>query len=488
MPAGIDPASGGDGSLLVRGTALPDWGRAHGTRIPAGDPVDVRITGGHITEVGPALQPLGAEAVLDAPGAVVLPGLHDHHLHLRAMVAAGRSSAVGPDDVADRAELAAALQRAPLDRNGWRRAVGYHESVAGELDRSTLDTLVGDSPVRVQHRSGVLWMVNSAGVERLGLEDAGEPGVERDATGRPTGRLFRLDAWLARRLPGDDPMAEVEVVSWELARRGVTGVTDATPDASPESLAAVADAVAAGRLLQRVHAMAPVGVEPPLHPLVTRGPHKVLLDDDRLPAPAELAGTVRAAHAGGVPVAVHCVTAAQLALTVAGFEEAGVFGGDRLEHLSVAHPDLVSRVAALGLAVVTNPGLVHARGDSYLQEVDARDVPHLYPCATLLEVGIAVSAGSDAPFGPLDPWTVVRAAHTRRTARGRALGAGEAVPLATAVRLLCGRFDAPGCARKIETGQPGDLCLLAEGVVPGPGSADAVAASIVAGRVVYRAG
>jgi predicted amidohydrolase YtcJ len=366
--------------------------------------------------------------------------------------------------------------------------VGYHESVAGALDRWALDALVDDVPVRVQHRSGILWTVNSVGAERLGLDAAREPGVERDTSGRPTGRLFRLDAWLARRLPGDDPMDEVERVSLALAARGVTGVTDATPGATAEGLAAVVDAVAAGRLCQRVHAMAPAGIEPPIHQLVSRGPHKVLLDDDRLPGLDQLVELVRVAHGAGVPVAVHCVTAAQLALSVAGFEETGVLEGDRVEHASVAHPDLVARIAALGLVVVTNPGLVHSRGDSYLEEVDARDVPHLYPCAAWVRAGIAVAAGSDAPFGPVDPWTVVRAAHTRRTAEGRVLGGGEAVSLATAVRLLCGRLDAPGRARRIEPGEPGDLCLLAEGGLPAPGDADAVAATVVAGRVVYRAG
>jgi predicted amidohydrolase YtcJ len=312
-----------------------------------------------------------------------------------------------------------------------------------------------------------------------------DPGVERNAVGQPTGRLFRLDSWLARRIPGDDPLADVAEVSRDLAGRGVTGVTDATPEARADGLAALVDAVADGRIRQRVHAMSPVGTEPPACPLVSRGPHKVLLDDDRLPALAELVELVRAAHAAGTPVAVHCVTPAQLALAVAGFDEAGSGAGDRLEHASVVHPELVGGLAALGLTVVTNPGLVHARGDRYLEEVDARDVPHLYRCASLLDSGVAVAAGTDAPFGPVDPWTVVRAAHTRRTVGGRTLGADETVSLAAAVGLFTGRPDAPGRPRRIAPGEPGDLCLLADGVVPGPD--DAVAATVVAGRVVYRA-
>ena len=34
----------------------------------------------------------------------------------------------------------------------WLRGTGYHESVAGELDRHALDRWVPARPVRVQHR------------------------------------------------------------------------------------------------------------------------------------------------------------------------------------------------------------------------------------------------------------------------------------------------------------------------------------------------
>lgn len=490
MPAvAHEPAGTEGGNLLVRDAALPDWGASGGERVEPGPRVDVRVTDGRIVCVDHALSPLAGEDVLEARGAVVLPGLHDHHLHLRSLVAAGRSADVGPGRVTGPAELAAALARAPVDGRGWRRAVGYHESVAGELDRWSLDAFVADGPVRVQHRSGISWTVNSAGAEALRLDAVSEPGIERDPAGRPTGRLLRMDGWLARRLGDDDPLSHVGPVSEQLARVGVTGVTDATPGATPQGLDALVDAVAHSRLRQRLHVMCPADLEVALrHPLVTRGPQKVMLDDDTLPSLADLVATVREVHERGAPVAVHCVTPAQLALAVAAFEDAGTVAGDRVEHGSVVHPGLGTRLAERRVTVVTNPGLVHARGDSYLDEVDGRDRPHLYPCASLLAAGVAVAAGSDAPFGPADPWTAVRAARTRRTVRGRVLGGGEAVSLVVAVGLFSGRADAPGRARRIAPGEPGDLCLLADGGLPAPHGAGAVMATVVAGDVVYRAG
>lgn len=481
------PTGGEGGHLLVRGAALPDWRASDITRVAPGRRVDVRISGGRITSVAPELTPLADEPVLEVSRALLLPGLHDHHLHLRSMVAAGRSAAVGPGHVAGGDALAAALRSAPADAQGWRRAVGYHESVAGDLDRWVLDALVPEAPLRVQHRSGVLWMVNSAGAEVLGLDDVHEPGVERDATGRPTGRLFRLDRWLARRLRDQDPLTDVARVSEQLSSRGVTGVTDATPGATSDGVSALVEATADGRLRQRLHVMCPAGLEPPAHALVTRGPHKVLLDDDRLPAWDDLVEVVAGAHRAGAPVAVHCVTAVQLALTVAVLAEAGAAPGDRVEHASVVHAELAAQLAALGTTAVTNPGLVYSRGDSYLDEVDDGDLEHLYPCASLLDAGVAVAAGTDAPFGPADPWTAVRAAHTRRTRGDRTVGVHEAVSLAAAVRLFTGKAEHPGSARHIAPGEPGDLCLLPDGVVPQPGGSDGVLATVVAGRLVYEA-
>src|SRR5262249_54445280 len=98
--------------------------------------------------------------VLDALGGEVLPGLHDHHVHVRAAAAQASSVFVGPPDVSDYGSLLVRLRaRASLTPlGGWIRAVGYHESVAGVLDAGALDEIVSDRPLRVQHRSGGLWM------------------------------------------------------------------------------------------------------------------------------------------------------------------------------------------------------------------------------------------------------------------------------------------------------------------------------------------
>ncbi|HEY8493521.1 MAG TPA: amidohydrolase family protein [Myxococcota bacterium] len=329
--------------------------------------------------------------------------MHDHHLHLFAAAAALASARCGPPDVRDAAGLATALAAQPLDARGWVRGVGYHESVSGLLDRAALDRLRDDVPVRVQHRSGQLWMLNSRAVEALGLDAGGAdaPGVERDARGRATGRLFRVDAWLRARL-GPAPPPSLAPLGRRLAALGVTAVTDATPSNGPAELAAFAAAQRRGELPPRVVVMGALAlsdVEPP--PGIAIGPVKIHLADAALPAPDVLAAQVRAAHARGRAVAFHCTTRAELVLALAAFETAGVREGDRLEHVHVAPPECIEAIARLGLAVCVQPGLVRARRAEWAREVEPCDRPWLAPIAALRAAGVPLLVGSDAPYGPL---------------------------------------------------------------------------------------
>jgi predicted amidohydrolase YtcJ len=131
-----------------------------------------------------------------------------------------------PSAVRDRTQLSKALRDSTVV-NGWIRGMGYFEAVAGELDRYGLDCLYSAEPVQIQHRSGAMWILNSAAVEATGLDTAEHPGVERDHNDRPTGRVWRADAWLRERIPSTGPPAMTEV-GIALSRAGVTRVTDAT--------------------------------------------------------------------------------------------------------------------------------------------------------------------------------------------------------------------------------------------------------------------
>jgi predicted amidohydrolase YtcJ len=445
---------------------------------------DVRITDGRVAECAPGLRAVPGEADIDAAGGALLPGLHDHHVHLRALAAARGSVPAGPPAVRTEAGLRDRLREADASRpaGAWLRCVGYHESVAGALDRLALDRMLAHRPVRVQHRSGALWMVNSAAAAALDLDACDLAGVERDGAGRATGRLWRLDRWLGGRVPGEPP--ELAEVSAYAAARGVTGFTDATPDLTDGDLASLAAAVADGTVTQRLYCMAPAGLAAPPGGGVRLGPVKIMLDDDRLPPLDELADRTRRAHAAGRPVAVHCVTRVQLVLTLAALDMAGRLPGDRIEHGAVIPAETIPDLR--GLTVVTQPHLVTERGEQYATDVAPDDLPDLWRLGSLIAAGADVAAGSDAPFGGADPWHVMRAA-TRRPA---GLGPAEAIAPAAALGLFLGEPAAPATPRRVAPGAPADLVLLRCPPRQAARSlaSDLVAATFVDGELTYQRG
>jgi predicted amidohydrolase YtcJ len=451
---------------------------------------DVRLADGRIESVAPSIRPTPADLVIDAAGRWLHVGLHDHHLHLRAMAAAGRSVTAGPPKVNDPAALRAALVGAVsvAPPGAWLRAVGYHESVAGPLRRQDLDQLVADHPLRVQHRSGELWMLNSAAVEHLEVAGDAPPGVERAADGRPTGRFWRLDRWLAGRWPAP-PRAGLSDLSVRAARRGVTGWTDATPDRNDAEEAALAAAVEDGTVVQRLHLMVRPGApatDGRRPGRCTRGPVKVLLDDTGLPTLDELVALIEGEHRGGRSVAIHCVTRVQAVLAVAALDAAGASGADRMEHGAIIPAELLDDLRRLGVTVVTQPNFVAERGDAYVDEVAPQDRPDLWRARSLLTGSIGVAIGTDAPFGDDDPWVAVRAAADRTTPSGRAVGPEEAVDVGTALEWLSGRPSAPCRTRRIEVGEPADLILLDASPDDAAGPiAPGVAATVIAGVVVH---
>lgn len=451
-----------------------------------GRDVDVRIAGGRIAAIGDLAASSG-DRIVDAGGRALLPGLHDHHLHLLALAASLRSVRLGPPDVHDARQLADALARATaqLAPGQWLRGIGYHESVAGPLDRWTLDPLVGDRPARVQDRSGALWTLSSAAVAAAGLDGADLDGVERTAAGEPTGRVWRLDDWLRARIPSDP--VDLGAVGQLLAARGVTGVTDATPTTDAASLRLLASS----DLPQRVVVTGPASLSTAEAPELPRGPVKLLPADHAPPDLEALVTAVRAARAAGRAVAVHCVTAASAAVTLAALEGVGPVPGDRIEHGAVLSIDLARRMAELGITVVTNPGFVSERGDRYALDVDSADQPDLWRCRSLLDVGVAVGAGTDAPFGAADPWAAMAAAVDRCTVDGRVLGPHESLDPRRALELFLAPLDRPGGApRAVVVSAPADLCLLATPLAPALADLRAVevAATIIAGVVVHPRG
>lgn len=424
-----------------------------------GTVTDIRV-GAQIEEMAPAgegLSPRTGEGVLYAGGGTVLPGLHDHHVHLRSAASALDSFFVGPPGVSTEAELTQLLTNATPGPDGWIRAVGYHDSVAGELDRTALDAMVRSVPVRIQHRSGALWILNSEALGRVGLAE------------HPDGRLRSADDGWSQAL--DRRETDLAELSRRITATGVTGVTDATPDLDADDMASLVAAHDRGEFRPRLGFLSP---------------GKKILHDDRLDLDG-LTEWIARQHNTGQPVAVHCVTAAQLVVTIAALRAAGAHPRDRIEHAAVVPQENLADLADLQITVVTQPNFVAERGDQYLAEVPAAEHDQLWRVAALRDAGVPVALSTDMPFGHGDPWTAMRAAVHRTTPSGAVLGAGECVSPSTALTMFLGRADQPDRARAVRTGGPGDLCVLSEPPATALAELDAgmVAATVIGGELVY---
>jgi len=432
--------------MLIRDASLIDGRR-----------VDLRVDGGGIVAMAAALERCGGEPVLYAQGGAILQGLHDHHLHLFAL-AASRDSF---DCAAARneAELASGLRSAARGRHSLR-AVNYHESIAGDIDRAWLDRASPDIAVRVQHRSGRLWILNSAALRMAEVGTAAAP-VERVA-GAPTGRIYDQDGWLRHRFRGAPP--DLGRVGAMLAGRGVTGFTDATPANDLAFFDTVAAAQASGKIPQTIAVMGTADIiaaprSATLFPVAI----KLHLHEGDYPAPDAVMDMARAADAAGLRLAVHCVTVADLVFTLSLLQECGLAGRARIEHASVVPPDMVPVLADAGVTVVTQPNFIAERGDDYRRDIPRSEHDDLYRCASLRRAGVKVAAGSDAPFGHFDPWAAMDAAVTRRTSSGAILGRNEIVSPEAALGLFTTPLSNPGGApRGIAVGQAADLCLLTQ--------------------------
>jgi predicted amidohydrolase YtcJ len=326
-------------------------------------------------------------------------------------------------------------------------------------------------------------MLNSAALEELRVDErSAPPGAERDAVGRLTGRFHRADDWLAEQLAarGHAVTAAPDLagVAAELSRVGITGVTDATADLSEDALQVLTTANGDGELPQRLYLLG----------AATTAPLKIVLSDHELPAYDDIRARVLSARKQHRGVAVHCVTAAAVSLLLAVFDELGVHPDDRIEHGAVLPDWSLDRLAAFGVAVVTQPLFVHDRGDDYRRDVEPDDRDCLYRYASLIAANIRVAPSSDAPYSAADPWRIMAAARDRTTRSGTILGASERVPTQ---RTLAGFLSHPtrpgGVPRQVRPGEAADLCLLRvplEGALAAP-CADVVRRTIIDGKTVY---
>src|SRR5829696_59488 len=421
--------------------------------------VNARVwpTGDRVVVQGALIGPEDAPGeIVDLGGATVLPGLVDAHVHFPSWALGLRElDLFGTQSVG---EALARIEAADKPAEGFLRGRGWREEEWPGDERPTLaalDEVTGEVPTALRAHDGHTLWVNSAA-----LRGGGAPEHE-------DGLLREQEAWdFFDTFAAASPQETLDAVRAGLPvahAAGVTGVHDKDgARGAPEAFAALRQA---GELTLRVWQSVPDAD-------ADRGSYvKVFMDGTlgsrtalllggggmRLMGPERLADVVGGAAAAGMPVAVHAIGDLANREALDGFaatEDVWRPLGlrHRVEHAQCIHADDIARYARLGItASVQYSHATSARELAARLWSDRLD--RAYPYRQLLDAGVRLAGGSDAPVEPLDPVAGLRSAAECGVTRDEALASFTETPA-----WLEGAEHRRG---RLEPGFDADLVLLA---------------------------
>jgi predicted amidohydrolase YtcJ len=185
-------------------------------------------------------------------------------------------------------------------------------------------------------------------------------------------------------------------------------------------------------------------------------------------APSTMRTMAAAALELGGNVAIHAIgdAAVERAVDLAADLDAEK-GRFRIEHASVVDRPLIERMAEGGIVASVQPAFIASDAPFLRRRLGPDRARHAYPFRSMIEAGVAVIAGSDAPIETPDPLAGMAAAmHRPGMADDEALDREAALAIHSA-----------------HTGRPGDPADLAV-IRPSIDGGGRVAATIVRGEVV----
>ncbi len=467
------------------------------------------VAAGSRAEVA-AVRPTGAEHV-PLGGHLIVPGLIDLHLHLSEVVRT--RGGIPLADLRSHADLLQRLREAARERPDGL-LVGRGIAPEGfvdrtRLDRRDLDPIVPDRPLVLFHASGHTAVVNGAALDQLA--EAGVGLAEQDELlpdGRPSGILVeesvrRVAPLVARAVP---VRAEsMEALLRETASLGLTTV--AAMNSHPDELSLLEQMGGDGRLPIRIRAygsLAAPSLPPPTPPDAPGsdrfrivgvktfadgafGPRTAALSSPYDDAPGTsgvevgdepaVVERLREANRVGLAVAVHAIGDRAVVRAARWIGQLGASPGPRhrIEHASLAPPEVWSALDAARPALVVQPGFVWS--DGWLAaRLGAGRARWAYPFRSLVDHGHLLASSSDAPYDPIDPWRSLRATVERRDPQGRSANpeVAEALPAEGAFLLATahgGQVLGEDGLGTLEPGAPADFVE-----VDGPDAARAIRA------------
>ncbi|HEU5144262.1 MAG TPA: amidohydrolase [Dermatophilaceae bacterium] len=462
------------------------------SRIWTGAPESPWTTGllveeGVITAVGEDALAAGSAHAVDLPGELVMPGLHDAHIHTewqaRDLSSVDLREARSLEEALGliRDHLRTMAPGEPVHSGRWN---SNRWAVPVQPDRHALDSVCPDRVAMLDSVDGHTLWVNSLALQRAGItRDTPDPvggEIVRDADGEPTGILRESAQDLVKSVADEDepplrPWLE-RLQEW-LVSVGLTAVTDIDGE---DARAAYAEMHAGRALRLRVHkcvrqddlelAISEGRRARQGDPMFQVGPVKFFSDGALgshtahmtepfighegcgiavTPYPV-LLQRIRMALEAGLDVATHAIgdEANRLVLDAFGTMRAEGFDNIlRIEHAQHLRLEDVPRFRELRVIASMQPS--HCTADLELADEIIGDRPLAsYAWRTVLDAGAALAFGSDAPVEDPNPFYGLHAAVTRQRADGVPPGGWrpeERITLDEAVRAhTVGAYEAVG--------------------------------------------
>lgn len=424
---------------------------------------DVTVSGGLVADVTPAC---GARGDVDADGALLLPGLWDHHTHFATHSLISQCVDLSSQDSPQ--EIVEQLRALPRRVRPEEPVLGFGFRSGNWAVPPTARMLDEVSPFPVALIAGDMHSVwlNTAGMEAAGVPAASDGFLVENEAFDAIARLMRSQAAMLDRAVVD--------ATTTAAARGVVGIVDMEMQ---WAVGAWARRSAAGPLRLRVEAATyPQDLErligdglrtgDGLGGHLSVGPLKLIFDGSMSTKTAfckepyvnplphlphgrtnfttrELVDLLATARDNGIHAAVHAIGDEACHLVLDAYETTGAVG--TIEHAQLVAPLDVGRFARLGVAASVQPS--HLIDDQYLVgHVWPRAGSNLFPLRAMLDSGTELRFGSDAPVAALDPWLSMDAAVNRTHHPDQAITAEEALRASTRTT--------------VAVGQPADLVLV----------------------------
>jgi len=467
-------------ALLLAGTPQPDLLLENGTVYASADArpakASILLSGGRIVFVGdPAEAKARAKSAraVDLSGRFVFPGFADAHLHMLGLGKSTETAALRDATSAADAAARMAASAGKLPAGAWVEGRGWDQTrwPGREFpDARTLDSAVPGRPAIARRVDGHALWVNSPALAAAGIgaatRDPEGGRILRRPDGSPSGVLVDNAMALVDRAAPEATDADRERWLREgaaaCARAGLTEIQDASGyDAA--GIAALQRLASRGELPIRVYAT--VSPDPAALPKSLAGGRHVGGGDDFLTVraikayadgalgsrgaalladysdepgkrgllvtpPERLAEIALAARRAGWQLWIHAIGDRGNRVALDAYEKAAAAlpaapaGAERprIEHAQVIAPEDFARFARLSVIASIQP--VHATSDMRWAEdrIGPERIAGAYAWRRLLQAGVRLAGGSDAPVETESPLEGIYAAVTRRDRAGNPPG------------------------------------------------------------------